>query len=82
MTFNIPGKYIILILLPVSVIINFLFFEISFESFFVGFITFSFSVSSYDLFKYFRRIHDDRKKEWFISFFLMMLIIFTYKIVF
>ena len=63
MTFNIPGKYIILILLPVSVIINFLFFEISFESFFVGFITFSFSVSSYDLFKYFRRIHDDRKKE-------------------
>lgn len=59
MTFNIPGKYIVWILLPVSIIINFVFFGISFESFFIGFITFSFSVSSYDLIKYFSEI---RKK--------------------
>lgn len=59
MTFNIPGKYIVWILLPVSIIINFVFFGISFESFFIGFITFSFSVSSYDLIKYFGEI---RKK--------------------
>lgn len=59
MTFNIPGKYIVWILLPVSIIINFVFFGISFESFFIGFVTFSFSVSSYDLIKYFGEI---RKK--------------------
>lgn len=59
MTFDIPGKYIVWILLPVSIIINFVFFGISFESFFIGFVTFSFSVSSYDLIKYFGEI---RKK--------------------
>lgn len=59
MTFNIPGKYIVWILLPVSIIINFVFLGISFESFFIGFVTFSFSVSSYDLIKYFGEI---RKK--------------------
>ena len=56
MTFKIASKYIVWILLPVSVIINFTFFGISFESFFVGFVTFSFSVSSYDLVKYFGKI--------------------------
>lgn len=58
-TFKVKSKYIIWILLPVSIIINFIFFGISFESFFIGFIAFSFSVSSYDLIKYFNRI---RKK--------------------
>lgn len=62
MTFKINSKYIVWILLLVSVIIDFVFFGISFESFFVGFVTFSFSVSSYDLFKYLRKINNDRKK--------------------
>lgn len=56
MTFKVPSKYIIWILLVVSIVINFVFFGISFESFFIAFITFSFSVSSYDLVKYFKRI--------------------------
>ena len=56
MTFKISSKYIVWILLFVSIIINFVFFGISFESFFIGFITFSFSVSSYDLIKYFGKI--------------------------
>ncbi len=60
MTFNIPGKYIIWILLPVSVIINFVFFGVNFESFFIGFITFSFSVSSYDLIKYYGKIRNEK----------------------
>lgn len=60
MTFHIPSKYIVWILLIVSIIINFAFFGISFESFFVAFVTFSFSVSSYDLVKYLGKI---RKKQ-------------------
>ena len=55
-TFKIEGKYIIWILLPTSIIISFIFLNISFESFFIAFITFSFSVSSYDLIKYYNRI--------------------------
>ena len=55
-TFHMKGKYIIWILLPVSIIINFIFFKVSFESFFLSFVSFSFSVSSYDLVKYFNRI--------------------------
>ena len=55
-TFHIPSKYIVWILLIVSIIINFAFFGISFESFFVAFVTFSFSVSSYDLVKYLGKI--------------------------
>lgn len=61
MTFKVDSKYIVWILLPVSLIINFVFFGVSFESFFVGFLTFSFSVSSYDLFKYSKKINKDRK---------------------
>lgn len=60
MTFNLSGRYIIWILLPVSIVINFVFFGISFESFFVGFVTFSFSVSSYDLFKYYGKIRKNK----------------------
>ena len=56
MTFKINSKYIVWILLFVSIIINFVFFGINFESFFIAFISFSFSVSSYDLVKYFTRI--------------------------
>lgn len=56
MTLKVPSKYIVWILLIVSIIINFIFFGISFESFFVGFIAFSFSVSSYDLIKYSKKI--------------------------
>lgn len=56
MTFKVPSKYIIWILLVASIVINFVFFGVSFESFFIAFITFSFSVSSYDLVKYFKRI--------------------------
>ena len=52
MTFKVPSKYIVWILLPISIVINFVFFGVNFESFFIGFITFSFSVSSYDLIKY------------------------------
>lgn len=51
MTFKVPSKYIVWILLLASIVINFVFFGVSFESFFVGFVTFSFSVSSYDLIK-------------------------------
>ena len=56
MTFKIDSKYIIWILLLISIIINFIFFGISFESFFIAFLSFSFSVSSYDLIKYSIRI--------------------------
>lgn len=64
MTFHVQSKYIVWILLASSIVINFCFFGISFESFFVGFVTFSFSVSSYDLVKYFGKI---RKKEWTLT---------------
>jgi hypothetical protein len=60
MTFHIASKYIVWILLLVSLVINFVFFGVSFESFFIAFVTFSFSVSSYDLIKYFGKI---RRKE-------------------
>lgn len=60
MTFKIDSKYIIWILIFVSMIIYFTFFGISFESFLTSIITFSFSVSSYDLFKQTKRIY--RKK--------------------
>ena len=61
MTLKVDSKYVVWILLPVSIVINFVFFGISFESFFVGFISFSFSVSSYDLIKYSKKISDDRR---------------------
>lgn len=57
MTFKIDSKYIIWILVFVSMIIYFTFFGISFESFLTSIITFSFSVSSYDLFKQTKRIY-------------------------
>ena len=57
MTFKIDSKYIIWILIFVSMIIYFTFFGISFESFLTSIITFSFSVSSYDLFKQTKRIY-------------------------
>ena len=56
MTFHVKSEYIVWILLFVSMIIFFIFFDISFESLFIALITFSFSVSSYDLVKYFGRI--------------------------
>ena len=55
-TFKVPSKYIIWILLIVSITINFIFFGINFESFFVSFLSFSFSVSSYDLIKYSKKL--------------------------
>lgn len=58
MTFKVPSKYIVWILLILSLLINFIFFDFSFESFFVGFVSFSFSVSSYDLVKYFTKIRN------------------------
>ena len=57
MTFKINSKYIIWILLLVSIIIYFAFFGINFESFIVSIITFSFSISSYDLFKQTKKIY-------------------------
>lgn|GEM_PF-6023585 len=60
LTFHVKSKYIVWILLVVSVLIYFIFFGVDFESFFAAFITFSFSVSSYDLIKYFGKI---RRKE-------------------
>ena len=45
-TFKVPSKYIVWILLIFSILINFIFFKISFESFFVAFISFSFSCFS------------------------------------
>ncbi|HIU40026.1 MAG TPA: hypothetical protein IAB68_01825 [Candidatus Aphodocola excrementigallinarum] len=59
-TFKVKSKYIIWILLFISILINFIFLGISFESFFIAFLSFSFSVSSYDLVKYFTKI---RKNE-------------------
>ena len=56
MTFKISTKYIVWILLLLSILINFIFFEISFESLFIAVISFSFSVSSYDLFKSSRKM--------------------------
>ena len=60
MTFKIDSKYIVCILLIVSVLINFLFFGFSFKSFFVSLVSFSFSVSSYDLVKNTRRIRSSK----------------------
>ena len=60
MTFKVPSKYIIWILLPISIIINFIFFGISFESFFISFLSFSFSVSSYDLVKCTKKIRNNK----------------------
>lgn len=57
MTFKINSKYIIWILIFVSMIIYFTFFGISFESFLTSIITFSFSVSSYDLLKQTKKIY-------------------------
>lgn len=57
MTFKIDSKYIIWILIFISMIIYFTFFGINFESFLTSVITFSFSVSSYDLFKQTKRIY-------------------------
>lgn len=57
MTFKIDSKYIIWILIFVSMIIYFTFFGISFESFLTSIITFSFSVSSYDLLKQTKKIY-------------------------
>lgn len=62
-TFKVPSKYIVWILLIFSILINFIFFNISFESFFIAFISFSFSVSSYDLIKYYSLIKVERKKR-------------------
>ena len=56
MTLKIPTKYIIWILLFISITINFVFYGISFGSFFVAIISFSFSVSSYDLVKSSRKL--------------------------
>ena len=55
MTFKVPSKYIVWILLILSLLINFIFYGFTFESFFVSF---SFSVSSYDLAKYFTKIRN------------------------
>lgn len=60
MTFKVQGKYIVWILLIVSLVINFLFFGFNFESLFIGFVTFSFSVSSYDLVKYYNEIRSKK----------------------
>lgn len=61
MTLKVKTKYIVWILLIVSILINFIFFEVSFESLFISFVTFSFSVSSYDLIKYAKVITRDYK---------------------
>ena len=58
MTFKVPSKYIVWILLILSLLINFIFYGFNFESLFVGFVSFSFSVSSYDLAKYFSKIRN------------------------
>lgn len=60
MTFKINSNYIVWILLIMSMIINFIFFGINFKSFFIAFIAFSFSVSSYDLVKYTSRIRNEK----------------------
>lgn len=51
MTFKIDPKHIVWILLLISILVSFIFFNISFESLFLSFITYSFSISSYDLYK-------------------------------
>ena len=58
MTFKVPSKYIVWILLILSLLINFIFYGFTFESLFVGFVSFSISVSSYDLAKYFTKIRN------------------------
>ena len=52
MTFKIKSKYIIWILMIISILINYLYFGFYFESLFIGLVTYSFSVTSYDLVKY------------------------------
>lgn len=61
MTFHIDSKYIIWILLFISIAIFFIFFNISFQSLFVALVTFSFSVSSYDLVKYYKEIRNKKR---------------------
>lgn len=56
MTLHVETKYVIWILLLLSMIIFFVFFGVNFDSFFIAFITFSFSVSSYDLVKCYSKI--------------------------
>ena len=58
MTFKVPSKYIVWILLILSLLITFIFQGFTFESLFVGFVSFSFSVYSYDLAKYFAKIRN------------------------
>lgn len=60
MTFGISSKYIVWILLGISVAINILFFGINLEGLFIGFLSFSFSVSAYDLVKCFIRIKKNK----------------------
>ena len=56
MTFMVDSKYIVWILLIISVLVNFIFLGTNFESLFIALISFSFSVSSYDLIKYGNKI--------------------------
>ena len=58
MTFKVPSKYIVWILLILSLLINFIFYGFTFESLLLCFVSFSFSVSSYDLAKYFTKIRN------------------------
>lgn len=60
MTFKLDSKHIVWILLVISILINFIFFGISFESLFIAFVTFSFAVSSYDLVKFFSKLRNKR----------------------
>ena len=63
LTFNIKSKYVIWILLIISISISFLFFGCNYDSLYIGLVTFSFSISSYDLVKCFNKII---RKSWFV----------------
>ena len=52
LTFNVRGRYIIWMLFVISIATYFMFCGFNIKSFFIAVITFSFSVSSYDLIKY------------------------------
>lgn len=60
LSFNINSKNIVWILLLISILIFIMFFGLNFESVFVAFVTYSFSVSSYDLVKNLKMIRKKR----------------------
>lgn len=59
-SFKLKGRYIIWIVLFISLLINFLIDGINFNSFLISFLSFSISISNYDMLKYLKIIVNTR----------------------